>query len=79
MPPAQRKIKGSAKETWGGGRGIVAGGRVGHGPLTFRNSRIFGTFNCLSETYWTFAAGTEKGFKFYRKIFDPGAPTLQVP
>ena len=40
--------------------------------LIFRNHRIFGNFNVSSENFPTFAVGKDKGFEFYRKIFELG-------
>ena len=58
--------------SWPGGEGATP-------TKFFQNRRIFGNSNASSENFWTFAAGKDKGFEFYRKIFELGPPTLQVP
>ena len=39
-------------------------------PKPLRYRPIFGNFNVLSEDFWTFAVGKDKGFEFYRKIHE---------
>ena len=47
-------------------------------PISLKSSD-FGNFNVLSENFWTFAVGNDKGFKFYLKSLNLASPTLQVP
>ena len=57
----------------------MAGGQEGRRhPQPFRNRRIFGNFVVSSDNVRTFAVCKDKGFEFYRKIFELGPPTLQV-
>ena len=61
-------------------RGVVAGRAGGPWSPNFSKSLDFQKFkNVLSEKFWTFAVGENKGFKFYRKVFELVPPTLQVP
>ena len=65
----------------------VAGGGVegAMAPPIFSNWRILGNFNVLLENFRTSAVAKDKGFEFYRKIFELGpllyschdAPSLQ--
>ena len=58
-------------------RGVVAGGQEGVWPLYFfRNRWIFGNFTDSSENFRTSAVGKDKGFEFYRKIFELAPPLL---
>ena len=56
----------------------MVGGQGGHSPSNFRNRRIFGSCSVSSENFWTLAVGKDKGFEFYRKIFELARPTLQA-
>ena len=51
----------------------MAGGR-GIAPPIFRNRRIFRNFNASLKNLWTFAFSKDKGFEFYRKIFELDPP-----
>ena len=58
----------------------MAGGQEGPWPHQFfRNPRIFGTLNVSSENFCSFAVGKDKVSEFYKKIFELGPPTLQLP
>ena len=44
-----------------------------------RHLSIFRHFNVSSEKFWIFAVGKDKGFEFYRTIFELRPPTQQMP
>ena len=46
----------------------------GHDPQFFQRRWIFGNFNISSENVQTFAAGKDKGFEFYQKVFNLPLP-----
>ena len=53
------------------------GEAMGPRPLKFiRSHRIFRNCKVSSETFWNLAVGKDKGFEFYRKVFELGPPLL---
>ena len=48
-------------------------------PLFVQNRWIFGNSNVSSENFRTFGVGKDKGFEFYRKIFELGPTALHLP
>ena len=60
-------------------RDVVAeGGRGSHGSMFFKNHRTFGNYKVSSGKLQIFGVGKDKGFEFYRKVFELGSPTLHV-